>query len=274
MTRKQKISAALKNIVWADAGGNEFRVYCYACLRIPLTFGQLQCGHIIAESKGGKTVVTNLRPVCIPCNGSIGTNNMNDYIRDNQLWVGCPGYYWKDMLLKGEDPLLLYPESKRTPSLLRRLAVLRTKVDAIIALRDNGDEIREPIAPQREEQENEPEEEVLAEPAPTIVTPCPIPRASAIPTVVFTGPKLKWKDALYNAILRYVTETSDPSFTMQQLVSKELPRIVREVHCTGLTPINTMARELQQLRKKNILTFVDYRGLYQLHTAHMPILVE
>ena len=33
------------------------------------------CGHIIAEAKGGETIVSNLKPICQNCNSSMGTTN-------------------------------------------------------------------------------------------------------------------------------------------------------------------------------------------------------
>ncbi|NDG68463.1 MAG: hypothetical protein EB135_03170, partial [Proteobacteria bacterium] len=40
-----------------------------------------ECGHIIAEAKGGETSLENLRPICSTCNKSMKTINMNDYIK-------------------------------------------------------------------------------------------------------------------------------------------------------------------------------------------------
>jgi len=37
------------------------------------------CGHVIAEAKGGETVIENLRPICKKCNLSMGTDNLNDF---------------------------------------------------------------------------------------------------------------------------------------------------------------------------------------------------
>ena len=39
------------------------------------------CGHIIAESKGGELSVNNLKPICQSCNSSMGTQNMDEYIK-------------------------------------------------------------------------------------------------------------------------------------------------------------------------------------------------
>ena len=38
------------------------------------------CGHVVAESKGGQTILENLRPICGSCNSSMGTENMCDFV--------------------------------------------------------------------------------------------------------------------------------------------------------------------------------------------------
>ena len=40
-----------------------------------------ECGHVVAESKGGITCISNLRPICSRCNASIGTDNMIDFMK-------------------------------------------------------------------------------------------------------------------------------------------------------------------------------------------------
>jgi hypothetical protein len=40
---------------------------------------RFDCGHIIAESKGGKMHVNNLLPICKICNSSMGNMNLYDY---------------------------------------------------------------------------------------------------------------------------------------------------------------------------------------------------
>ena len=39
-----------------------------------------EAGHIISEKNGGQCVLDNLRPICKPCNGSMGPTNWEDYI--------------------------------------------------------------------------------------------------------------------------------------------------------------------------------------------------
>ena len=49
------------------------------CEKEKLTPFEFECGHIIAESKGGKTNISNLRAVCTKCNRSVGAQNMDEY---------------------------------------------------------------------------------------------------------------------------------------------------------------------------------------------------
>jgi len=40
------------------------------------------CGHIIAEVNGGELIVSNLKPFCQNCNSSMGTKNMDEFMKD------------------------------------------------------------------------------------------------------------------------------------------------------------------------------------------------
>ena len=78
--KKEKIPSVLRELVWNTyIGEGEGKGLCYACGKEKLTPFEFECGHIIAESKGGETNLNNLRPVCTKCNRSIGTENMDDF---------------------------------------------------------------------------------------------------------------------------------------------------------------------------------------------------
>jgi ribosomal protein S27E len=47
------------------------------CKSTDISQMSFHCGHIIAEAKGGKTIVSNLKPIC---NSSMGTTNMKDFM--------------------------------------------------------------------------------------------------------------------------------------------------------------------------------------------------
>lgn len=71
-----------------------------------------------------------------------------------------------------------------------------------------------------------------------------------------------WTDAVTNAILRHVARTGSPLFTRQALMAAELGAMEAETQTRGLTPSQTMGRELQQLRKAGLVEFLE-RGNYR-----------
>ena len=80
-TKKKKIPKQLKIEVWNKYIGEEHGAsYCYCCRKEKITSHTFQAGHFIAEAKGGRTILNNLRPICAGCNQSMGTENMRTYI--------------------------------------------------------------------------------------------------------------------------------------------------------------------------------------------------
>ena len=71
--RKQKIPVAIREAVWVTRFGRVFEHKCSTswCPN-KLTVFDFQSGHNIPESKGGKTCVDNLYPLCARCNLSMG----------------------------------------------------------------------------------------------------------------------------------------------------------------------------------------------------------
>jgi uncharacterized C2H2 Zn-finger protein len=77
--KKQKIPKVIKDLVWDTYIGEEKGVGpCYVCSG-KINSKSFHCGHIVAEACGGKITIENLRPVCATCNGSIGTQNMDEF---------------------------------------------------------------------------------------------------------------------------------------------------------------------------------------------------
>ena len=78
--KKQTISLALKKLVWDEHIGLDIgRTKCVCCKTSEIIQISFHAGHIIAESKGGKTDVSNLKPICQNCNCSMGSINMDDF---------------------------------------------------------------------------------------------------------------------------------------------------------------------------------------------------
>jgi hypothetical protein len=80
--RKVNIPAAVRRTVWNTYIGEDIgRTECYVGCKNKITQLTFECGHIEAESKGGLTIVENLRPICSPCNRSMGTRNMHEFMK-------------------------------------------------------------------------------------------------------------------------------------------------------------------------------------------------
>jgi hypothetical protein len=85
-TKKQTIPKPLKKLVWNKWIGEEIgKSKCICCKLTDITQLSFHCGHIIAESNGGELKLDNLKPICQSCNSSIGSQNMNDYIKKYNL---------------------------------------------------------------------------------------------------------------------------------------------------------------------------------------------
>jgi hypothetical protein len=78
--KKTKIPHAMRIKVWnKHIGENIGKAKCMCCKEEDITQLKFDCGHIIAESKGGKMTINNLLPICKTCNSSMGNMNMHDY---------------------------------------------------------------------------------------------------------------------------------------------------------------------------------------------------
>jgi 5-methylcytosine-specific restriction endonuclease McrA len=76
--KKTKISKILRKQVWENRIGLIYgKVYCPVCNITLITQFDFECGHAIAEAKGGETTVDNLWPICESCNKSMNTVQMD-----------------------------------------------------------------------------------------------------------------------------------------------------------------------------------------------------
>jgi hypothetical protein len=80
--KKKAIPAALKRKVWAKWLGEETgKAKCLCCNLTDITQLNFHCGHIISEAEGGELKVDNLKPICQSCNSSMGTTNMEEFMK-------------------------------------------------------------------------------------------------------------------------------------------------------------------------------------------------
>ena len=86
---KIKIPRALREQVWLQYFGKKYETSCYIrWCKNNIDVFNFQVGHNIPESKGGLTVLENLRPICSRCNLSMGSQYSID--EWNRLGNGRP----------------------------------------------------------------------------------------------------------------------------------------------------------------------------------------
>ena len=83
------IPKALREQVWLKYFGEIYKHKCYIYwCKNKINVFDFQVGHNIPESKGGETVLENLRPICSRCNLSMSNNYTID--EWNKLGSGRP----------------------------------------------------------------------------------------------------------------------------------------------------------------------------------------
>jgi len=88
----------------------------------------------------------------------------------------------------------------------------------------------------------------------------------------------EWRRAIVEAIYRQIDATQSETFTRQALINDQLTRIVEEVGSVGVTPEQTLSRELQELAQEGLIQFLDHKGTYRLtppiEPGHSEILAK
>ena len=83
---KTQIPKKIKELVWDKYISIRNGIgLCQCCQKTEITQMSFQCGHIISENNGGKIDITNLAPICSLCNLSMGTRNMDEFIKTHNL---------------------------------------------------------------------------------------------------------------------------------------------------------------------------------------------
>ena len=103
-TKKEKIPKALREQVWVSRMGKVYEgkcpiVWCSNTINVY----DFQCGHNIPESRGGKTDLTNLIPLCSRCNMSMSNiYTIDEWNRKSKLpvvqEVQCCSCFMQDRL--------------------------------------------------------------------------------------------------------------------------------------------------------------------------------
>lgn len=77
---RRPIDKNTKDAVWFKyMGKNKNEGKCYCCEIRTIHITDFQAGHVIAVANGGKDDISNLRPICGPCNRGMKTMNLEQY---------------------------------------------------------------------------------------------------------------------------------------------------------------------------------------------------
>lgn len=74
---------------------------------------------------------------------------------------------------------------------------------------------------------------------------------------------ISWTEAVEQAVKEHVLKTGDDVFTRQALIDDQLEQIVAVTGSTGATPHMTLSRELQEMRDRGTVEFIDDKGTYR-----------
>jgi len=81
-TKKRPLPKAIRYALWNSTFGERTGSGPCACCGREISQQSFEAGHVIASSRGGSDGLSNLRPICVPCNRSMGNRNMDEFIAE------------------------------------------------------------------------------------------------------------------------------------------------------------------------------------------------
>jgi hypothetical protein len=86
--KKKQIPKHIKTLIWNKYIGDDIIKHkCLCCKYETIRNTDFEAGHVLSEHNGGTNEISNLRPICRPCNASMGTMHMVDYIKMYGLYI-------------------------------------------------------------------------------------------------------------------------------------------------------------------------------------------
>lgn len=77
--KRRPIDKSTRDAVWIKYMGNKVEGKCYCCKIRTIHITNYQVGHNKAVAKGGNDNISNLRPICSPCNRGMRTMSIEQY---------------------------------------------------------------------------------------------------------------------------------------------------------------------------------------------------
>jgi hypothetical protein len=82
ISTRKALPKKVREMVWTTyIGKEEGTSKCACCKKTDIDQMNFHCGHVISANDGGSDKIDNLRPICASCNLSMGTQNMDDFIK-------------------------------------------------------------------------------------------------------------------------------------------------------------------------------------------------
>jgi len=86
--KKKIIPKHIKTLIWNKYIGEDIIKHrCLCCKKETIKITDFEAGHVLSEFHGGTNEIENLRPICRPCNSSMGTTHMVEYIKMYGLYI-------------------------------------------------------------------------------------------------------------------------------------------------------------------------------------------
>jgi len=87
--KRKPLPACVRFNVWNHYIGEDINKHlCLCCKKGLITYREFQVGHVISVRDGGTDEINNLRPICAPCNHSMGCKNMIEFVKTYGYYIG------------------------------------------------------------------------------------------------------------------------------------------------------------------------------------------
>jgi hypothetical protein len=81
--KRTKLPKSIRDQTWDTyIGPHVAESNCLCCGTNKIGQRNFEAGHVIAVSKGGADTIDNMRPICMPCNRSMGNRNMREFMAE------------------------------------------------------------------------------------------------------------------------------------------------------------------------------------------------
>lgn len=86
---RRPLPSSVRDSVWNHYIGEDINKHrCLCCKKVLITNRRFEVGHVISVTDGGTDEINNLRPICSPCNHSMGSKHMVEFVKMYGYYIG------------------------------------------------------------------------------------------------------------------------------------------------------------------------------------------